>query len=643
MKIDKYMKKIILPMLALCAGIAFTACDDKLDIAQKGVISTENFYKNDADCEKALAHAYENFQINTVGRTTIGPSIYTPYKVMGNHAGDDVNYGSSFYGDHEWGGAIDEFRYLSNPEAINACYRGLYLSIYTDNLVLEQFADQATEFQKRAVAEARVLRAYNFFMLACYWGTPPFVDHTLSASEIPVNSDIDERADVPKTQQDYYKWVAAECEAALPNLTERKSADDKEGAYRVTKGFANALKGKALLFAEDWDGAAAAFKKVIDSGKYALVSGDEFMDQFHIQGDGSPEKIFEANFRYNPVSGDWSSGSGMGYMNHSTWMECQSFQIRTGYFKKPPLANYTSGVEGWGSIGIPEWYGDAFAANDGLESKRLRATMVNIEDLIYGSTGIDLIDGYYSALKNIPKDRAGLAKWDKIGIKEPAGHYGHSFWVPIKHVVRAGDAVEDEQTYGTVHRLNNIIVIRYAEVLLDYAECLVRKGQKGEATKILNQIQNRAGSKTVTSGDASIEDVMKEKSFEMWFEGCRYQDLLRWLKTDGGSAYVKECFNHLKNQGKNIPHLMDKLFRSPSDPLVDQVSGDKPTWQHSSDGSDAMDRFFLLHSHDAEAKGFTVGWQEKHKLFPYPPTVLQNNPSMHDNPGWESESAAAAE
>ena len=638
MKIEKNMKKIILPMLALFAGVAFTACQDQLEIEQKGVVSTETFFKTDADAEKALASAYENFQINTVGRTTIGPSIYTPFRVLANHPGDDVNYGGSMYGDHEFGGSLDEFRYLHTPEAINAVYRGLYLSIYNDNLVLSYFAEPATTYQKQAVAEARVLRAFNFFILACYWGTPPFVDHLLTADEIPTNSHLDERPEAPKTQQDYFKWVASECEAAVPDLLERKSQDDKEGAYRVTKGFANALAGKALLFAEDFAGAASYFKKVIDSGKYALVSGDDFMDQFHIQGDGSPEKIFEANLRYNSAIGDWSFGGGNGAYQHSTWMEPQCFQIRTGYFKKPPLGGYTGGVEGWGSIGLPEWYADAFVANDGLDSKRLKATMVNIENLIYGETGIDLIDPYFEGLKNHPTDHKGKVEYNKIGISEQSGHYGQSFWIPIKHIVRVGDAVENELSIGSVHRLNNIIVMRYAEVLLDYAECLVRTGKGSEATTYLNMIQNRAGSKTVTSGAATAVDVMKEKSFEMWFEGCRYQDLLRWLKTDGGEQYVKEAFDHLKKQGTNIPHLMDKVFRNPSDPINAQVSGDKPKWQHSSDGSDFEDRFFLLHTHEAEAAGFTVGWQEKHKLFPYPQTVLDNNPALRQNEAWESES-----
>ncbi len=625
------MKKIIFTMLALVAGgAALTSCGDKLDIEQKGTMTTESFYKTDADCEKALASAYEGLLINTLGRTTVpsGPGIYTPARVLANHPGDDVNYGGSMYGDHEFGGSIDEFRYLHTPEAINFHYRGLYLSIYNDNLVLDYFPEPASAYQKQAVAEARVLRAYNFFLLACYWGTPPFVDHLLGADVIPANSDQDEsNPDAPKTQQDYFKWVASECLSAASDLIERSATTDKEGAYRVTKGFAYALAGKALMFAEDWNGAKDALKKVIDSGKYALVSGDEWGDLFHIQGDGAPEKIFEASLSYNPAAGEWNTGGGLGWNQHSTWMEPQCFQIRTGYFKKPPLGTYTGGVEGWGSIGLPEWYADAFVANDGRDSKRLKATMVNIEDLIYGTTGIDLIDPYYSGLKNIPQDRAGLVAWNKIGISELSGHYGQSFWIPLKHVVRTGDAGEGENSYASVHRLNNIIIMRYAEVLLNYAECCLRTNDAASAKTYINMIQERAGSKTVSSS-VDIVTLMQEKSFEMWFEGCRYQDLLRWLKTDGDKQYIKDSFDHLKKQGTHIPHLVDKVFRPVEASDVDVV------WQHSSNGSDPEDRFYLFHTHEAQDAGYEVGWQEKHKLFPYPATIMEMNPNLVQNPGW---------
>ena len=626
-------------MLALVAGgVALTSCDDKLDIAQKASLTTETFYQSDADAEKALASAYEGLQINTLGRTTVddtAPGIYTPAKVMANHPGDDVNYGGSLYGDHEFGGSIDEFRYLHTPEAIKYQYSGIYLSIYTDNIILDRFGskEDATPFMKQAVAEARVLRAFNYFLLACYWGTPPFVDHLLG-SEVPVRSDDPNAPEgAPKSQQEYFIWVANECLAAIDNLTERASTSDKDGAYRVTKGFAYALAGKAYMFAEDWAKAKDCLKKVIDSGKYALVPGDEWADLFHLPGDGAPEKIFEVNVRYNPNSDQWTSGSGNGWGQHGTWMESQCFQIRTGYFKKPPLGTYTGGTEGWGSIGLTEWYSEAFVANDGRDSKRLKGTMVNIEDLIYGTTGISAIDDYYSKLKNIPTTRAGLVAWNKIGIENIAGHYGQSFWIPLKHVIRVDDISESGNVkgdYGTNWRLNNVIIMRYAEVLLNYAECCIRTNDAATAGTYIKMIQERAGSKTVLSGNPTIVDLMKEKSFELWFEGCRYQDLLRWLKTDGNEQYIKDCFDHLKKQGTAIPHLCDRVFYQDAGLAIPAGA----VWQHSSNGSDAEDRFFIYHTHEAMDAGYEVGWKEKHKLFPYPQNVKDMNPNLKQD-GWD--------
>ena len=636
------MKKIILPMLALCAGVAFTSCEDKLDIPQKASLTTETFYQTDADAEKALAAAYEGLQINTVGRVQDGPGIYTPARVLACEPGDDVNYGSEFYGDHEWGGSINEFRFLHTPEAIYHHYRGLYLSIYPDNLVLEYFGNKedATAFQKQAVAEARVLRAYNYFLLACYWGTPPFVDHLLSADVIPVKSDDPNAPEgAPKSQQEYYVWVAQECEkAANEGLIERASTTDKEGAYRVTKGFAYALAGKAYMFAGDFAKAKECLKRVIDSGKYALVPGSEFMDQFHIQGDGSPEKIFEVNFRYNPAAGEWSTGSGAGWNNHSTWMEPNSMQIRSDKFKKQCLNQYTGSVTGWGSIGIPEWYGVAFAMNDNghnnplgpnkeYQSDRFKATLVHIDDLVYGETGIESIDTHYSKLSSMTHDQK--VKSDAIGIKAGRkGHYGQSFWVPLKHVVRDGDAVEDPNTYGSAHRLNNIIIMRYAEVLLNYAECCCRTNDAATAKTYVNMIQTRAGSKTI-SANVDLETVKKEKAWELWFEGCRYQDLMRWYKLGDNDQFTKEGIEHLKIQGTRIPNLCDKLSEKPSD--IDGVDLNDVVWEN---GTEANSRFFLFHTHPAQDAGFEVGWKEKHKLFPYPQQVKDMNPNLLQE-GWD--------
>ena len=594
-------------MLALLAGVtAFSSCADQLDIEQKGTKTTDSFYKNDADCEKALAYAYEGFMVNTVGRTTAqgGPGIYTPAKVLANHPGDDVLYASGNYGDHEFGGAIDQFRYESNPEAINFHYRGLYLSVYSDNLVLDHFKDPQTAYQKQAVAEARVLRAYNYFLLACYWGQPPFVDHVLNASDIPTNSDM--------TQEQYYEWVAKECQDAEPDLIERKSTADKEGAYRVTKGFAHALAGKALLFAKKYDEAKAEFKKVIDSGKYALVPGDQFLDMFHVEGDGNPEKIFELNLYYNAAAGAWSTGSGLGYMNHSTWMEANAFNWRAGNFVTNPARVYT-GIDGWGSIGIPEWYGEEFHENDG-DSYRFKATMLPIDDVIYHKTGIKGMDYANDELNKMSPEE--LEKSDKVGINNVTqGLYGESFYLPFKMLIRANDTNDGGRT-GDNQRMNNIIVMRYAEVLLDYAECCLQTGDNAEAKKYVNMIQRRAGSKTI-SDNVDMEVLKREKSYEMWFEGCRFQDILRWNDAKG--------LAHLKESGKQVPHLFDKMFRAP------KATDENIVWEH---GTEANSRFYITHTHEAVDAGFTVGFQEKNRLFPYPSSVVEMNPNIKQNTGY---------
>ena len=603
-------------MLALAAGVAFTSCEDKLDIEQKGVVNLDNFYKTDSDCEKALTSAYEFFLIQTMGRTTFGPAIYTPNKVMANHPGDDILYASGNYGDHEWGGSLNEFRYKHTPEAINAMYKGLYSSVYYCNLLIDNVGPNASSaFMKQAVAEARVLRAYDYFLLACYWGQPPFVDHLLPADALPSNSTM--------SQKEYFKWVASECEAVYGDLTERKDKSDKAGAYRVTKGFADALAGKAYLFAGDNEKAKTALKRVVDSGKYDLVPGSQFANLFHVEGDGNEEKVFEMNMEFNTAIGAWSMGSGNGAFQHSTWMEANAFCWREGHMQTSPINSYNGGLGGWGSIGIPEWYGDAFEANDG-DSYRRKATIINVEDAFFlteeaRSEGLKYNDEALNAMT--PEQ---LSQSNQVGIKElDQGFYGNSFWLPFKHLARATDMTDGGGSHGGNLRLNNIIVMRYAEVLLNYAEACIQTGDQATALQILNKIQERAGS-AHKSTEATMDELKNEKLWEMWFEGCRFQDVLRWGDAPSGDMTAKA---RLAQAGSAVPHLYDVKFR----PVK---SGENPKWLDGKYGK----RFYIVHTHEAKDAGFTVGFREGlHNLFPYPSDALDQNPNLKNNPGWDEE------
>ena len=608
------MKKTLYSTLALASGVlAFTSCEDQLDIEQKGVIAIDNFYQTDADCEKALATVYENFNVNTLGRTSFngGPGIYTPAKVLANHAGDDVNYAGGNYGDHEFGGSVDEFRFNHTPEAIDWHYKGLYASIYYCNLLLDKFdaKEGATSFMKQACAEARVLRAYDYFLLACYWGQPPFVDQLLPADALPANNE--------KSQKEYFQWVAKQCQDACANLSTRKDKSDKAGAVRVTTGFAQALAGKALMFAGDYAAAKTELQKVIDSNNYALVPGEKFADLFHVEGDCNEEKVFEINMEYNAAVGSWGFGSGLGAYQHSTWMEANCFCWREGNMAASPLATYNGGIGGWGSIGVPEWYGEAFQANDG-NSYRRKATIINIEDAMYlteegRASGMIYNNATLNAM-TVEQLKASTA----VGISNlDQGLYGNSFWFGLKHIARGSDMTDGGGSHGGNLRLNNIIVMRYAEVLLNYVECCIQTNSDlGKAKQYLNDIQNRAGSAHISSA-ATMDELKNEKLFEMWFEGCRFQDILRWNDAEGKARLAKA--------GSAVPHVFDKLYRDPK-------AGENPVWQH---GSKDNSRFYIVHTHEAKDAGFEVGFKEGvHNLFPYPSTALDQNPNLKQNPGF---------
>ena len=597
------MKKTLYSILAVAMGaMSLSSCEDQLDIEQKGVTSIENFYKTDADAEAALAAAYEGFMCNVCGRQPDmgGPGIYTPFKIIMNMCGDDVLYASGNYGDHEFSGMLNEFRYDAEAEVPKFFYSGLYLSIYTCNLVTDYFKDADTPVKKRCVAEARVLRAYDYFLLANLWGTPPFVDHVLAGDALPYNCDKD--PDNPMTHDELILWVAKECEEAAADLSERASTSDVDGAVRVTKGFAWALAGKAYLFAEKYDQAKTALKKVIDSGKYALVPGERYMDNFHIEGDGNEEKVFEINFEYNAGKSGWS-----GMIQRSSWMEANAWNWRAGNFVKNPANVYCGGVDGWGGLGVPQWFGDEFLANDG-HSYRFDATLKHIDDAVYGMEYQD------PTLNAMTREEKMVS--DKVGISDPTqGLYGNSFWLAFKQIMRGPDT--GGKAYGDNIRLNNYIIMRYAEVLLNYAEACIQTGDAATAKTYINMIQERAGSNTI-SASVDMNVLKKEKSYELWLEGCRWFDILRWNDAEG--------IARLKAVGSDVPHLFDKMFRQP------KSDDRKVTWEN---GTEANSRFYTVSSSEAKDKGFKVGFQQgKHELFPFPQTVIDKNPNLVQNPGW---------
>lgn len=564
------MKKIIIPILLVLFGLSFASCSqDNLEIEQKGVVSIDNFYKTDDDAESALVAAYAQFATNIGG---FGNAyIYSPYIALFNLCGDDMLAAGNFYGDNDFMAAMNEFRYDSQSPVVQNSYSAFYYAIYYDNLVIDHFAYGESAVKDRCISEARVLRAFCHLMLAIGWDCPPLVDHVLQGSDKPSNYEGGHEA--------LLKWCASECEDAVKYLDERSSTSDKSASVKVTKGFAWSVAGKALLFAGDYAGAKTDLKNVISSGKYALVPGERFIENFHIEGDGNEEKIFETNIFYDAKFGDWG-----GQIQRSTWMHSNLWTWRTDKFASKPTF---LGCDGWGGLGVNRDFALAMLANDGQDSYRRKATFLTPDELLYGLTYASdtKADGSTMSLDEKKVD-------PKRGLSNTTGLYGNCEYLAYKRIPTKTDM------NGRSYSESNFLIMRYAEVLLMYAEACAQTGDS-DGLQYLQKVQQRAGSAHVSSS-LTLSEVKNEKRYEMWLEGCRFADQVRWGDTAS-----------LTNAGKHIPSVYDAYFTK----------------------KESTHRLYVEYSEPNADKtvGFVAG---KHEHFPFPYSVTSINPNIVQNPEW---------
>ena len=553
-------------ILSLLLVVLFAACsEDKLDIPQKGVVDIASFYLTDADAESALVAAYADFAKNIGGND----GISVPYNIIFNYCADNILAAGNEYGDNDQFGSINEFRFDATSSVVGVAYKRFYFVIYHANLVIDHFQYGESAVKDRCISEARVLRAWCHMMAAMAWDCPPLVDHLLDGADKPSNYEGGHDA--------LLQWCADECADAVQYLDERESTADKNGSIKVTKGFAWSVQGKALLYKGDYAGAKVALKNVINSGKYALVPGDRWGELFHLSGDGCEEKIFESNIATIASIGDWG-----GKIQRSTWMEMNLWGWRTDKLAARPILQADGG---WGGLAIEESFANEFAANDG-NSYRRKATIVSFDEFI---TELQW-----------PSDTVVMTREQKLadpgrGIKSTGGLYGQCGYLQRKHIATA----EDRPTNG--YRYNNFIIERYADVLLMYAEACAQTNDP-DGLQYLKQVQQRAGSDHISSS-LTLDEVKKERNYELWCEGARWIDMKRWGE-----------FDKVKNAGKHIPSLKDDFFAANN---ASSTHSGRVTYSEPNAGKQV---------------GFVVG---KHEYFPYPFAVTSINPNLKQNPGWE--------
>lgn len=580
------MKKIIFSVALLSAGMVFTSCsEDLLEIEQKATNSTDSFYKTDADAKSAVTAMYATFAEEISGNE----GIWNAYIMGLNYASDDVFPAGGDIADHSGFRECGEFRYDTSFGPVSALYNHIYKSIYSANLVINYFGGDKADSQvkKEAVAQARVMRAWAHMLAAQVYYQPPIVDHLI----------VDDKPTNAESQKAIFDFCIKECEEAMSDIPERNGQSDQEGAWYATKGFAQFVAGKSALFAGDNAKAASLLKPLVESPNYALVPGERFRDLFHVEGDGCEEKIFEINFSANSAA---STGAGWAYGNkRGRWMVANVLNWRgddiVGGGKNPQICS----TGGWGGGSINHEFAHKMLANDG-DSYRRKATFLTSDEFFYDATLCPWTNDVEAggtlstrAEKEFDKNR---------GIKKDAGSFSRSDVMEVKMMMHPNDC-DPNKVAGDNCNNTNLCLARLGEAYLLYAEACLASGNTAEALKYVNKIQQRAGSKTISSS-VDLQTIQDEKQYELWFEGCRWFDIVRW-------GIAKQCWDKVLD---NVPYQYDEYWTS---------GGTKPH------------KLYYEVRHPYKEANITLSFTEgKNEYWPIPQTVIEVNDQMHQVRGW---------
>jgi len=522
----------LLKFICLMLGFMWmTSCENLLDVEQQGSTSGENFYKTDEDAVEAIAAVYYQWR-----------SLYWSDFYVKNLLSDDVYCGGGSRGDNANYEQINEYRFTSANSNISGYFSGLYNLVYRSNLIVNKVKDDS-DVKKRVIAEAKVARGWAYFHLLTFWGTPPLVLSSLSPDEYQQpNGD----------PQEIWAQIEKDFNEAIESntLPEKTSPTDKSVGARLTKQAAQAFLGKALLFEKKYADAATTLKAVINSGKYQLI--DNYENILRAVEDFGTENIFELNSLNDPKNA-FSQGNTM-------------FATMYGWRSdKMNLWGYYYGLHdlypaGWGFLNPTKDTYDAFFSMESANGYRLNATMKT-----------------YAQVKTIG------APFAAVTINPGASLYGHEGYFDWKYRLLGSEVVEN--SYGFSSK-TNFRVMRYAEVLLMAAEACLLSNDVSSALSYINQIRTRAQLGSLST--VTIDDIKKEKRLELWMEGTRFQDLVRW--SDAATV--------LANQGQKVP-----IF----------------------DGTN------VTYPYTNTVYGFKAG---KHELLPFPEHEMNVNKNIKQNPGW---------
>ena len=457
--------------LGFAATTLFAGCKkDFLEVSPQGQ-TTEALALIDPDAaSKLVGGVYNTLYLGGFGKTTVG----FLWVLANDVSSDDADKGSTA-GDFSQAGEIDNFTHTPTNFIFDNIWSGHYSGIVAANKAIDVLGKSTIDAttKNRLLGEARFLRGLYYFNLVRFFGGVPKIITVPLPSE--GNSDaLNTRA----TATDIYNVVIDDLQFAVDNLPLKGDAATQVG--RANKAAAQSFLAKVYLYKQNWQKVFELTNAVITSNKYSLVNDYNLIfREKSIAGQGgtnNSESIFEVqtgvNANTNAVSPLFSNGQGP--RGRGGWNDL-------GFGFNTPTANLVS----------------AYEAGD----TRKNATVIFINPTSAGgSAGTVLWDGY------------------RIPSKDSVENDRYSYKAYHSTIAESPQLNADKDT-----KPKNIRLMRYAEVLLMYAEAAAMIGNADGAVK-LNQVRSRANLPTTTLSQAN---VWKERRTELAMEQDRFLDLVR--------------------------------------------------------------------------------------------------------------------
>ena len=338
------------------------------------------------------------------------------------------------------------------------------------------------DLKTRMKGEARFLRAYRYYLMSQLYGDVPLVLTNIAPEEAS--------AVTRNPKAEVVKFVEDELAAIAPDLPESYTGSD-EG--RVTRGAAWSLKARIELFNGQYEDCIASCQKVM--GKYSLFNS--YSELFRMQNEHNSEIILDVEYIANDVPlGNLGvlvvESSGGWWSVNPTQSLVDTYEMSNGKTIDDPTSGYN-----------PD---DPYKNRD----PRLNATIIYPGAFYEGN--------YFNPLNPSSIDYYAV--------------YSYTGYAPKKYVPNLAD-FPDMWNTGL-----NIPVIRYAEILLTYAEAKIELNQIDNSVyDAIDEVRLRAGmpavDKTVYNSQPTLRElVRRERRVELALEGLRWFDIQRWQIAD---------------------------------------------------------------------------------------------------------------